>query len=152
MIVAVHTDPELYTIEIIIKDDSLVGGADHDVVDLTPDQFVEIPGFPDQPFPPSQSSRGASSTSVVRPRQALDPAVWCWNRSGVEGNLVEHVRLALARGALVAKRKGDRLTRLRARPLSVRSVAVQARERPVRPRLNVSPTWRHSRAADSGTY
>jgi len=54
VIVAVHTDPELYTVEIIIKDDSLVGGADHDVVDLTPDQFVEIPGFPDQPFPPSQ--------------------------------------------------------------------------------------------------
>ncbi len=54
MIVAVHTDPELYTVEMIIKDDSLVGGADHDVVDLTPDQFVEIHRFPDQPFPPSQ--------------------------------------------------------------------------------------------------
>ncbi len=51
VIVDIHADPELYTIEIIIKDESLVGGADHDVVDLTRDQFVELPRLPDQPFP-----------------------------------------------------------------------------------------------------
>lgn len=53
VIVDVPPNLNIYAVEIIVKDDRWVGGAVYEVVDLTPQQFVEIPRLPDLPFPES---------------------------------------------------------------------------------------------------